>query len=85
MQQPGFGANEFRGIALLDTVHKLISSCINSRAQTAINYHNGIPSGWFRGANGHDEMGPIDIVTVRPRSFWDDDSYGKTRKAKLLT
>jgi len=39
---PKTGTKEFRGITLLDTVYKLISSCMNYQAQKAIDYHDGI-------------------------------------------
>ena len=34
--------DEFRGITLLDTTYKLISSCINERCKQAIKFHDGI-------------------------------------------
>jgi hypothetical protein len=45
---PKPGKDEFRGITLLDVTYKLISSCLNVRAQKAITFHDGI-HGFRRG------------------------------------
>jgi exonuclease III len=47
---PKPGKDEFRGITLLDVAYKLISSCLNARAQRAISFHDGIHG--FRSGRG---------------------------------